>query len=69
MNREHEIELFQHLVRTQRLTDWVQEQLDEQVKILLVNPNIEQLHRAQGSASVYKGLLEKLAAAKVALQR
>ena len=69
MTRDQEAELFQHLVRTHRVTDWVQGQLDEQIRILLVNPSHESILKAQGAAAVYKLMLDKLEAAKAALSR
>jgi len=69
MNRDVEQELFQHLVRTPRVSEWVQSQLDEQIKVLLVNPNHETILKAQGAAAVYKLMLDKLQAAKTALTK
>jgi len=69
MTREQESELFQHLVRNPRVAEWAQGQLDEQIKVLMLNPNVEQLMKAQGAASVYKLMLDKLVAAKTALTR
>ncbi len=69
MDRNLEQELFQHLVRTPRVAEWVQHQLDEQIKVLLVNPTHETILKAQGAAAVYKLMLDKLAAAKTALTK
>lgn len=69
MTRDQESELFQHLVRNQRFPEWVQSQLDEQVKVLMVNPTHEAILKAQGAAAVYKLMLDKLASAKTALTR
>lgn len=69
MTRDEESELFQYLVRNQRFVEWVGTQLDEQIKVLMVNPHMEQLHKAQGACAVYKSMQEKLTAAKAALSR
>ena len=69
MDKKAENELFEHLVRIPKVVDWFQGQLDEQIKVLLVNPNTEQLHKAQGAAAAYKTVLDRLAAARAALTR
>lgn len=68
MTRDQETELFDLLMRHPRFGEWVQSQLDDQIKVLLVNPNLDQLHKAQGASTVYRSMLDKLAAAKAALR-
>ena len=53
-------ELFDQLRNNRRLIDYLKRQLDKEVKILVVNPSIDQLRIAQGRAQAYSGLLEKL---------
>lgn len=69
MERTKEAELFEHLCRTPRLREWLQEQFDEQTAILVVNPDVEQLRRAQGRAQFVKALLDKLTAAEAAIRK
>jgi hypothetical protein len=45
----------------------VEQQLDVQLRVLMVNPDTTQLHRAQGASSVYSAMQDKLAAAKAEL--
>ncbi len=67
LTREQESELFQYLVRQPRFAQWVEQQLDVQLRVLMVNPDTTQLHRAQGASSVYSAMQDKLAAAKAEL--
>jgi hypothetical protein len=69
MTRDQESELFQHLVRNPRMLEWVQSELEQQIKVLLVNSSMEQLMKAQGAAAVYKTMQDKLQAAKTALTK
>jgi len=69
MDKKSENELFEYLVRHPKYVDWVQVQLDEQIRVLLVNPSHESILKAQGAAAVYKLMQDKLAAAKAALSR
>lgn len=69
LDKSKENELFQHLVRMPTVSQWVEEQLDYQIKVLLSNPSHEAILKAQGAASVYKLMQDKLAAAKTALTR
>lgn len=67
LTREQESELFQYLVRQPRFAQWVEQQLSSQLKVLMVNPDTTQLHRAQGASTVYSVMQDKLAAAKAEL--
>jgi hypothetical protein len=69
MDRKIESELFDRLFRERRLTEWLREQLDAQVKVLMVNPDVEQLRKAQGAAQVITAFLDKLTAAESAAKR
>lgn len=69
MDRAKEAELFDHLCRTPRLKEWFQEQYDEQTAILVVNPDVEQLRKAQGRAQLLKQFMDKLTAAEAAAKK
>lgn len=69
MDRAKETELWDHLCRTPRLKEWLQEQFDEQTAILVVNPDVEQLRKAQGRAQFAKAMIDKLAAAEAAAKK
>lgn len=69
MTREHEAQLWGALCRTPRLKEWFQEQYDEQTAILVVNPDVEQLRKAQGRAQLLKHLMDKLTAAEAAAKK
>lgn len=69
MDRAKETELFDHLCRTPRLKEWLQEQFDEQTAILVVNPDVEQLRKAQGRAQFAKNMIDKLTAAEAAAKK
>lgn len=69
MDKKSETDLFEYLARHPKVADWAKSQLDEQIKVLLVNTQHESILKAQGAAAVYKLMLDKLAAAKAALTR
>jgi len=69
MDRAKEVELFDHLCRMPRVREWFQEQYDEQTAILVVNPDVEQLRKAQGRAQFAKTVLDKLASAEAAAKK
>lgn len=69
MDRNKETELFDHLCRTPRLKEWLADQLASQYKILVVNPDVEQLRKAQGQAQFIQHMLDKLTAAESAAKR
>lgn len=69
MDRNKEAELFDHLCRYTRVREWFEEQLGTQIKVLTVNPDIEQLRKAQGAAQFINVVLDKLKAAESAAKR
>lgn len=69
MDRKIESELFDRLFRERRLQEWLREQLDAQMKVLVVNPDMEQIRKAQGSAQFITAMLDKLSAAESAAKR
>jgi hypothetical protein len=69
VERTKEAELFDSLCRMPRLREWLGEQLAQQVKILVVNPDVEQLRKAQGQAQFIQLMLDKLATAESAAKR
>lgn len=69
MTRENEARLFADLCRSRPLKEWLDAQLAEQVKILLVNPDFDNLRKAQGAAQFIKSIMDKLTAAESAAQR
>lgn len=62
MNREQETAVLEHLCRFRPLREWLDAQLAEQVKILLVNPDHDVIRKAQGAAGFIKSFQDKLAA-------
>lgn len=69
MNRENEARLFADLCRSRPLKEWLEAQLAEQVKILLVNPDNDLLRKAQGAAQFIKSFQDRLTAAESAAKR
>ncbi len=69
MDRRHEVELFDYLCRQRKLREWLEEQLDTQFKILVVNPDVEQLRIAQGRAQMLQTILDRLTVAETAAKR
>lgn len=69
MTREQEQQLFDHLCRHRPLQEWLQAKLDEQIKILLVNPDNDLLRKAQGAAQFIKSFQDQLAASESAAKR
>ena len=69
MERRYEAELFDYLCRQRKLREWLEEQLDTQLKILVVNPDVEQLRLAQGRAQMLQTILDRLTAAETAAKR
>ena len=69
MTREQEQQLFDHLCRHRPLRKWLEAQMAEQVRILLVNPDNDMLRKAQGAAQFIKSFQDRLAAAESAAKR
>lgn len=69
MTRDQELALFESLCRSRPLKEWLDAQLAEQLKILLVNPDFDNLRKAQGAAQFIKSIMDKLTAAESAAQR
>lgn len=69
MERTKEVELFEWLSRNSRVKEWLADQMADQVKILVVNPDVEALHRAQGRAQFIQQMLDRLIAAEFAARR
>lgn len=69
MTRDQESQLFDHLFRHRPLREWLEQQMAEQVKVLLVNPDIDTIRRAQGAAGFIKSIQDRLAAAESAAKR
>lgn len=69
MDRKHEAELFDHLCRQRRLREWLEEHMQAQIKILVVNPDVEQLRIAQGRAQMLQTILDRLTTAENAAKR
>jgi len=69
MDRSKEAALFDNLYRNQPLRDWLEAQLADQVKILLVNPQHEAILKAQGAAAFLRLMQDKLTAAESAANR
>lgn len=61
--------MWDFICRTPRLKEWLLEQFDEQTAILVVNPDMEQLRKAQGRAQFIKLMMEKLNAAEAAAKK
>lgn len=69
MTRDKEAQLFDHLFRHRPLKEWLEQQMADQVKILLVNPSHESILKAQGAAGFIKLVQDKLAAAETSANR
>jgi len=69
MTREQEAAMLEHLCRFRPLREWLEAQLAEQVKILLVNPEHDVIRKAQGAAGFIKLMQDKLTAAESAANR
>lgn len=69
MDKTRESQLFDHLFRQRPLRDWLEEQLQRQVDILLANPQHEAILKAQGAAAFIKAFQDRLAAAEAAHTR
>jgi len=57
-------ELFDWLCRHRPLKEWLQSQLDQQMKTLVASNDIEMLRQAQGQARFINSMIEKLDAAE-----
>lgn len=66
MAKTSETQMFDHLFRHRPLRDWLDEQLQRQVDVLVANPNHEALLKAQGAAGFIKSMQDRLAAAEKA---
>jgi hypothetical protein len=69
MDRAQEAALFARLISERRLKEWLADQLAGQVKILLVNQDVEALRKAQGSAQFIQAFLDRLTAAETAARQ
>lgn len=69
LDRKQESDLFDYLARHRPLKDWLESQVAEQVRILKVNPNLDQLLKAQGQVQCLQLMLDKLVAAESAARR
>lgn len=69
MDKARESQLFDHLFRQRPLRDWLDEQLQRQVDILLANPQHEAILKAQGAASFIRAFQDRLTAAESAHKR
>lgn len=69
MNREQEAAVLEHLCRFRPLREWLDAQMAEQVKILLVNPDHDVIRKAQGAAGFIKSFQDKLAATESVSKR
>ncbi len=63
MDREVELALYGRLLREPKLKEWLQAKLDAEVSVLLVNPDVEALRKAQGRAQLLQHMLDLLDAA------
>lgn len=69
VTREQEAKLFDYLCRHAPLREWLDQQLAEQIKVLLVNPDIDTIRKAQGAAAFVKSMQDRLSAAESAAKR
>lgn len=69
MDKPKEAELFDSLLRLPRFREWVDEQLERQIDVLVVNPDMDAIHKAQGAAAFIKSIKSRLAAAESAIKR
>ena len=69
MDKNREAQLFDHLFRQRPLRDWLDEQLQHHMKVLLSHPHHEAILKAQGAAAFIKSFQDRLAAAEAAHTR
>ena len=69
MDKNRESQLFDHLFRQRPLRDWLGEQLQRQVDVLLANPHHDVILKAQGAAAFIKSFQDRLASAEAAHTR
>jgi len=69
LTREQEARVFDDLCRHSGFRDWLSDQLDRQVEVLMVNPDHAAIMKAQGAAGFVKALQDRLAAAESAAKR
>lgn len=60
MDRKDELELFSQLARNDRLVQWLKAKLDGEIKVLVSNPDVEQIRKAQGKAQLLQYMLDLL---------
>lgn len=60
MERAKESEMFDMLARYPRVKEWLHDQMTTTVDILLVNPDIDTIRKAQGQAAFIQKMLDKL---------
>ncbi len=64
MDKARESQLFDGLFRQRPLREWLDEQLQRQIDILVANPNHEALLKAQGAAGFIKSMQDRINAAE-----
>lgn len=69
IDKHAEIELFASLSRNQVLRDWLTEKLSTELRVLVSNPDIDLIRKAQGKAQLLQAMLELLDKAPAALKR
>ena len=69
IDRKEELELFAFLARQSKLREWVNVKLDTELKVLVQNPDVDQLRKAQGRAQLLQHMLELMDKAPAALQQ
>jgi hypothetical protein len=69
LDKAQEAQLFDHLFRHKPFSNWLADQLDRQVAILLVNTDPAMLAKTQGAAAFIKLVQDKLTAAENSAKR
>lgn len=69
IDKRQEAELFDYLMRQKRFREWLEDQLQSQYRVLVVNPDVEQLRMAQGRAQFIQSMLDRLTAAESTANR
>jgi hypothetical protein len=69
IDRNDELELFAFLSRQPKLRDWLNYKLAIELRVLVHNPDVEQLRKAQGKAQLLQNILELMDKAPAAVRQ
>jgi hypothetical protein len=69
IDRNDELELFAFLARQTKLRDWLNYKLAIELRVLVQNPDVEQLRKAQGKAQLLQHIMELMDKAPAAVRQ